>query len=254
MASSRLVAFIHILLNISQVGACILFIRLDDLLVFALAAALVGKWRVVSFNPHRLWRNLRANSCDLIVIVSTVLLMYSYRGHLGVFTGLAIFLLAWLLLIKPAKSPALVALQGACCHFLGLTTLWLVGLERGWHGLIVLPLVGLIAYSSTRHLGVPLEADEDSRERIVIPLVWAVLMVQLAWLSWVWSITYRLPGGVLIPQFPLVGTALGYFAVSHLFTHPESRRRLHGALVAQQFLFCLLVVLAIITLTPWSTR
>lgn len=252
MANTRLASFLHVTLNILQAAAAAAFIQLN-LLVLALLVALVGKWRVVSINPYRLWRNIRANSCDIIVTGSTVLLMNFYSQSLILLGILSAFLLIWLVFIKPASGRGAVALQAACCQFFGMSAVWLIAVERGWHGLLVLGLTAAISYSAARHIGLPLGSDQR-QERSILPLIWAVLITELGWLAWVWSITYRLPGDFLVPQIALLSTVLGYFSAQYMFAQTGQRRRLPSSFIWAQVFFFVLVLVAIIVLTPWTAR
>lgn len=251
MASKRWISVAHTFLTLAQVGMALLFVRLE-LLPLALLAALAGKWRVVSSHPYRLWRNLRANSCDIIVITAGVLSMDFYRASTGLMIGFALFLLVWLLLLKPAESRLAVAIQAACCQFLGLSVVWLYGLERGLSGFVAIVLAAAIAYSAARHLSLVVSED-NSPERRILPFIWTALIIQLAWLSWLWAVTYRLPGGLLIPQISLLSTILGFFAVQAFFSDAAKRRRLSSGLIWQQVFFCLIMVLAIVIMTPWTS-
>jgi hypothetical protein len=250
MRSKKLVTFTHGLLTVAQVGAALLFIRLE-LPLLALIAALAGKWRIFSWHPYRLWRNLKANSCDAIVIASSVLAMDFYRNRVWVVAFFGLFLVVWLLFIKPASSRPAVAFQAACCHLLGLSVLWLNGVEQGLNGAIAVILAAMVGYGGARHLTQTLGIDEPAH-RDMIALTWAILISQLAWLSWLWSVIYHLPGGILLPQIALLGSVLGYFAAYHIYQLPQHKRRLPTRLITQQVFFCLVVVLAIIALTPWT--
>lgn len=250
MPSKRLITLTHNLLTISQVAAALLFVRLE-LSLLALAAALAGKWRIFSWHPYRLWRNLKSNSCDVIVITSSVLAMDFYRQRVWILAFFGLFLAVWLLFIKPASSRPAVAFQAACCHLLGLSAIWLNGVEQGMNGIIAILATAMVAYGSARHLTQALGINE-SAHRNMVAITWAVLVAQLAWLSWLWSVVYHLPGDILLPQIALLSTVLGYFAAYHIYQLPQYRRRLPSKLVFQQVAFCLIVVAAIIALTPWT--
>ncbi len=245
----HLVVTIHAGLTIAQVLAALLFIELK-LLPLALLAALSGKWRVFSIYPYRFLRNLRANSCDVIVIISSVVLMHFYVSRPWILAAHTVFLSAWLLFLKPARSRVAIAAQAACCQFLGLTALWLMGVEQGLVGVVAIAGAAGISYFSARHLSNAISGEDATRRRIMA-LAWAVMTTQLAWLCWTWSITYRLPGELLIPQYSLIAVFLGYFASHHMFVFRDHKRRLPTGFIVQQSGLFALVLAAIIILTPW---
>lgn len=247
--TKRLLTFTHAALTIAQALGAVLLVKLG-LLPLALLAAIAGKWRVFSLNPYRLLRNIRANLCDITVILSSVLLMDIYRT-LPIFLGVfAIFLVIWLLFIKPASSRSAIAIQAACCQFFGLTALWLQGTEQGLSGFLVIVTAAIIAYGAGRQLAMTI--SNFYGERSVLPIVWAVLTAELAWLSWLWSITYHIPGGLLIPQIALLTIVIGYFASYHMFAYADHKRRLPVGFIWQQLFFFFVVLLSIIGFTPWT--
>lgn len=252
MLSKPIANTLHLLLVVAQASAVAALIQLD-ILVLALAVAVIGKWRVMSFSPYRFWRNLRSNSCDLIVLISLVLIMDFYIAKIALFGGFTLFMLLWLLVIKPGTSSTMVKFQAFCCQFIGLSALWLVVVENGVLGIIALPLSGIITYSAARH-GLTAVAD-DTQERSVLPIIWSMVMLQLSWLAWLWSITYSIPGGVLVPQIAVLSSVFGYFAIQNVdAASGQGKRRLSPAIIWQQAFFFAVALVAIVALTPWSTR
>lgn len=253
-SKTKLIIRLHNLLNVGVVIA-VTYCMYLQLLPLAIVIALSSKWRILNPNPHRLLRSLRANACDLIVITSTVLLMDIYRvpsGSLIPLFLLAGFLLLWLLVIKPRETPAASIAQAACCQTLGLGALWLYGVTSNEIPSVIAIMIGaIIGGVSARHALQFYDAKTAGYDlRSTVTFVWALLVAQLSWLAWTWSISYQLYS-LIIPQIVILTTFVGYFAVQTVNQNPRASKATRQQLALRQLLFFGLLVSAIMVLTPW---
>lgn len=243
------IAFLHVLLTLGQ-GLVAIGLILIDLLPLAIAVGLAGKWRVITFNIYRLARNLKSNSCDIIVILGLILSADSFKQNEYIFGISSAMLLLWLVVIKPKSSRAAIIIQSAICQWVGLSTIWLVGVDQDLPGFFAIPMAALVGYSSARHFATAFY-EEDTPERRILPVAWAFVITQLAWISWVWAVTYRLPGDLFISQIALISTLLAYFAIWHIYEYPDYKRKIPKGYVWKQTLFFTMLMVAIMVLTPW---
>ncbi len=224
-----------------------------DLAGLAYLVVIASKWRVVAVNPRFWIANLRSNSCDIIIGLSTVALMSSspVNSLLGVNLLLAFLYGVWLVAIKPRSGRAIIGLQAFLCQLYGLTTLYLL-LDFAitsftW---VVIILAWLVARASARHF-LSGYKDDDVKDKAVIIELWSFLVAQFAWVFWVWNVIYVLPGSVFaLPLIGLVVSAVAYVAGA---TFNESQKgKLEKRFVTQQVIFLSAVLLLVIVFTRWT--
>jgi hypothetical protein len=179
----------------------------------AFALVLLSKWRVLAVRPRYWFAHVQANMVDLIVSLSFVVLLYAAGGSGGrtvVVTQiiLTILYILWLLVLKPRTRRALVVAQAAVALFIGTAALYMGAYE--WPSSVVVAMMWIIGYSSARHVLAAYSEDQLT----FISFMWALLMAELGWLAYHWTIAYHLPfvSGIELPQVALVAIALGFMA------------------------------------------
>ncbi len=251
---TRLIVQLHNILNVGVVLAVTYFVYLE-LLPLALLVALSSKWRILSANPYRVVRSLRANACDLIVITSTVLLMDLYsapRATLIPVGVLMISLLVWLLVVKPLEAHRAAIAQAFYCQTIGLTALWLYGVSaHDLPGILAVAAGALIGAVSARHALQFYEAPQEFNMRSTVSYAWGIVIAQLSWLTWMWSVTYRLQTQLIIPQIVLLSGVLGYFAWHTISQDPKSTKKQRRQTALRQAFYFGILAGAILVLTPW---
>ncbi|HEX4662089.1 MAG TPA: hypothetical protein VH144_00580, partial [Candidatus Saccharimonadales bacterium] len=70
----------------------------------------------------------------------------------------------------------------------------------------------LVSYIAARHM---LSAHEEEHVE-TIALTWALLMAELAWFCYHWTLAYPLLGGITIPQFAAL-SSVSAFAMYNLY-------------------------------------
>lgn len=249
MDKTNTIIWLHRLINFGLVVTVTVFIHLE-LLPLALTAVAISKWRIFSIKPHRLRRNLRANACDLIVIISTVLLIDLYIGSFMSLI-LAVFLAIWLIVIKPWSGFSAIVLQAGLCQAVGLSALWFYGVEKmSLSSYATIVIASAIGYYTARHALQPAAIDAGL-ERKVISVVWAIVVAELAWLSWLWSISYRITADISVPQIVLTTFLLGYLALETIKKYRDGSKTMRRNLSLRQAGTFLLFTIAIMLLTPW---
>jgi hypothetical protein len=251
---TRLIAQLHNVLNIGVVLAVTYFIHLE-LLPLALLVALSSKWRMLSRNPYRVIRSLRANACDLIVIISTVLLMDLYsapRATLVPVAVLVVSLLIWLLVVKPLEAPRAALAQALYCQTIGLAALWLYGVStHELPGIATVAASAVIGAVSARHALQFYDGLPEFDVRSTVSFVWGVVLAQIGWLAWMWSVAYRLHTQIIIPQIVLLAGVLGYFAWQTVCQNYKATKAQRRQMALKQALYFGILASAILVLTPW---
>src|SRR5487761_1647324 len=91
----------------------------------ALAIILVSKWRMFAVRPRYWLANIRANSVDILVGVSILVLMVHSGSQIWelILTGMYAI---WLIVIKPASGSLMVSAQAMVGQLLALLALFII--------------------------------------------------------------------------------------------------------------------------------
>ena len=188
--------------------------------VFAIILVLLSKWRVVAVRPRYWWLNLKANLVDFTVGISLALLVYiaNPAGGSANFWQiiLTIIYATWLVAIKPLSSSIATEVQALFATFFGAFALSLTTAQ-------IDPIVGviisfIIGYGATRHVLI----QSDDRDFTFITFIFGMMMSELYWIFYHWTIAYQLGrassvgffSSFAIPQFPIVAGIM-LFVFSH---------------------------------------
>jgi hypothetical protein len=242
---------IYILQNLA-VPIVVFFLVSRNLAPIAYAVVLVSKWRIVAVGPHFWLPNLRSNACDIIVGLSTVALMSSAPvSQTDIINPLLTILYAvWLLFIKPRSGTAIVAAQAFIAQFYGLLCLYLLldhSISSGFSWIVIL-VSWIIGRSAARHF---LSIYPDYEAKSVIISLWGFLVVQLAWVFWMWNVIYVLPMNLFaIPLMALLTSVLGYVAAA-FFSHSQ-RNLISTQFIVQQGVFLTAIIGLVLLFTNWT--
>lgn len=200
----------HVLLNLAYAGLLfgLIVAYRDQPPYLAFLVVLLSKWRVLAVRPRFWFANIQANCVDLLVGLSTVTLLWMSNGSIGVQLALTLFFALWLIVIKPHAKRSWVIIQAAIMQAISLTALFSfayllpasVATVIGW----------LIGYIAARHALVSFKDEED---RTLLSLTWGLIVAELSWLSYHWTIAYTLSGELKIPQVAIVVGLLGFLAM-----------------------------------------
>ncbi len=224
--------------------ALLLLIHNFDSLYPALALVLLSKWRILALRPRFWWVNIKANAVDIMVGVSVVGLMYLSMSSLPLQILLAVGYGVWLLYLKPRSDASSILLQAGFAQFLALTVLF--SLSTVVNDLLVILACWVIGYSAARHL--VSSYNEDSID--LLSSLWGLMIAQLGWLFYHWTIVYDIGLPIKIPQIALVVLVLG-FVVARLYTASKSDR-LSESLLRTMSIFGLLLLLIILLFSRWD--
>ena len=200
---------IYIILNLALATAVLLLVRnFSDLPGLAYLLVLVSKWRVFAVRPRFWFANLQANVVDLLVGLSAITLIWQATDAIVLQIGLAVGFAIWLLVLKPRSSRTWVLLQSAVAQFVAVTAL--LGLGYQWPSWAIVLIMWIIGYSVARHVLTSYEEDEVT----LLSLIWGLIVAELGWLAYHWTIAYALPSSnvidLQIPQMAIILAALGY--------------------------------------------
>jgi hypothetical protein len=242
---------IYTVLNIALAIAVVVVIRYTGSIGFAIGLVILSKWRVFAVRPRFWWANLRSNLVDFIVSISFVLHMFIVNDAiiaeprklllLGVLTLLYI---GWLLFIKPRSKRAYIAVQAGAAVLLGTSALF--ALSYNWPVSIVVLFMWLIGYTAARHI---LSAYDDETHGLFLSLAWGVVMAQLGWVAYHWTIAYSLPfsSNLHLAQVTIFATLMSFLAFkSYDSFHKHAKIRMTDIILP--LLFTLSVILVLLVL------
>lgn len=242
---------IYTVLNIALAIAVVMVIRYTDSVGFAIGLVVLSKWRVFAVRPRFWWANLRSNMVDFIVSISFVLHMYIVNSAaiedsrklllLGILTLLYI---GWLLFIKPRSKRAFIAVQAGVAVLLGTSALFAV--SYNWPVSIVVLAMWLIGYTAARHT---LSSYDDETHGLFLSLVWGLILAEVAWVAYHWTIAYSLPlvTSLHIPQVAIITTLMSFLAFKAYDSfHKNAKIRISDIILPLLFTLSVILVLLIV--------
>lgn len=199
---------VYISLNVALAVAILVIVQTVASPIPALLLVLLSKWRVFAVRPRYWAANIQANLVDVIVSISTVVLMYSVGtlpGGLLIQIGISILYILWLVILKPKSSRRMIVAQAGVALAAGTMALFVV--SYGWAVEYVVITMGLIGYVTARH--VLTQYEEDHLQ--FLSTMWAFVMASLAWVLSHWVIAYTVAFiDVRIPQAVFIVVAFAF--------------------------------------------
>jgi hypothetical protein len=242
---------VYTVLNIALAVAVVIVIRYTGSIGFAIGLVVLSKWRVFAVRPRFWWANLRSNLVDFIVSISFVLHMYIVNDatiaeprKLLLLAILTVLYIGWLLFIKPRSKRAFIAVQAGSAVLLGTSALY--ALSYSWPASLVVLAMWLIGYTAARHI---LSAYDDETHGLFLSLAWGVILAQLGWVAYHWTIAYNLPfvTTLHIPQVAILATLMSFLAFkSYDSFHKNAKIRINDIILP--LLFTLSVALVLLTI------
>jgi hypothetical protein len=241
---SKLGELAYVAINALLPIVLLLLVHNFDSIYPALALVLLSKWRILALRPRFWWINIKANAVDLMVGISVVGLLYLSMASLPVQIVIMIGYGAWLLWLKPRSSLHAILLQAGTAQFLGITVLFSIST------ILFEPLVVLgcwiIGYATARHVVTSFE--EDSVD--FISCLWGLVVAQLGWLLYQWTIVYDVGLPVKIPQISLMLLVIS-FVVMRVY-RAVKQRRLADASVRMNVIFAMVLLAIILIFARWD--
>lgn len=242
---------VYTVLNIALAIAVLVVIRYTGSVGFAIGLVVLSKWRVFAVRPRFWWANLRSNLVDFIVSISFVLHMYIVNDALItdprkvlLLIVLTLLYMGWLLIIKPRSKRTYIAVQAGAAVLLGTSALFAISFS--WPVSIVVLAMWLIGYTAARHI---LSAYDAETHGLFLSLAWGVILSELAWVAYHWTIAYNLPfiTTLHIPQVAIIASLMSFLAFkSYDSFYKNAKIRINDIILPLLFTLSVLVVLLVI--------
>lgn len=200
---SALSEIIYAGLNIGLAVAVLAVVWATSSPLPAFGLILLSKWRVLAVRPRFWFANIQANLVDFIVSISFVIILYGLEsvGQHAVIAQvvLTVFYIAWLLVLKPRSQKTALLAQAATALFVGTVALYSVSFA--WPATAVVVGMWLIGYVSARHVLAFYKEDHI----VFLSLLWGVVLAQIGWVAYHWTIAYSLPFvSIQLPQVAII--------------------------------------------------
>lgn len=210
---------LHVLYRAALPIVVFVLVRLDIGLWLPILVIMLSKWRIFAVRP-RFWpANLRANSVDIMVGISTVVFMTNTESmKMQLFWAVLYGL--WLIFIKPRSSMLYVSLQAGIGQLYGLMAFFLVRSDRSLFELVL--VTGFICYLSARHF---FDSFNEPYAKM-LAYIWGYFAAALVWVLGHMLVVYPKPDGV-VTMPTLMLSAIGYsLAAVYYLEHFDRLSRL----------------------------
>lgn len=207
---SRVSEITYVALNIALAIAILVIVRTVEASWLAYMVVLLGKWRALAVRPRFWFANLVANMVDIIVGLSTVVLMYAAENILWLQIAIVVLYTAWLLFIKPRSRRSYVAVQAGVAGFVGITALsiqsatWFDGVDP----FLFVTGMWVIGYVCTRHV----LGSYDEPMTKIYSMIAALFSAEMGWISYHWLFAYRGFGEIKLSQLAVYMALFGLVA------------------------------------------
>ena len=185
---SRLSESAYVALNVGLAATLLIVVLAVQSPWLAFAIIILSKWRTLAVRPRFWYANIVANMVDIIVGISTVILLYGASGSLWLQLVLTAFYAGWLLFIKPRSKRKFVAIQAGTAVFVGITALSMV--SYSWDALFFVAAMWVITFSGARHV----LGSYDEPMTMIYSLITGFIGAELAWIGFHWLMAYPIPG------------------------------------------------------------
>ncbi len=232
--------FLHLTLLVVLPLVVFVLVRLN-FVQLALAVVVLSKWRMLAVRPRFWAANVRANAVDIMVGLSVVLFMTHAANDLWIQLLWVVLYAVWLIVIKPASSTLMVAIQAALGQLAALTALYLAWTNGPLYGLTL--LTGIICFMAARHF---FDAFDEPYAKM-LSYTWGYFGAALAWLLGHWLIFYG-----VISQPTLLLSVLGYGLAGMYYLDHQGRL---GKGVRRQLVFIMIaVVVVVLAFSDWGDK
>lgn len=228
---------IHKLLNIALPIGLLLLIRLD-LVELSVLIVLFSKWRVFLVRPRHMLANLRTNAVDIVVKLSTLSFMIQSE-HLSQQIAWTAWYIVWLVVIKGGSSKYWVTTQAVAGQILGLSAIF--SYSNTINDLVLMIVVWFLSLASAKHF---FSSYEETMGPVKSQL-WALFVVQLAWILNRWILVY-----IFVPQVIFIVAVVGYCLGS--IYDAQKQDKLKSSFVRQQVIMSSLILVLIIFFADWQ--
>ena len=209
-------------------------VRLDFV---PLAFILIGlsKWRMLVVRPRFWLANIRANSIDIIVGVSSLIFMTQTNSALWQFVWALVYAL-WLVLLKPRSTVLYTSLQAAVGFVLGLTALYVAWPDAPLYWLVL--ATGGVCFLAARHF---FDSFDEPYARL-LSYLWGYFGAAVTWLLGHLLIVYPGKSGFIAQPLVLLVVIGAALATAYYLDHFDR----FAAFAKKQILFVSLGVVLLL--------
>lgn len=210
----------YIALNLAYAAALLILVLLFNPPWIAYLVVILSKWRTLAVRPRYWFANLQANLVDALVVGSFVTLMWRADTNLWLQIVLAVLLAVWLTIVKPQSKRQWVLVQAFVCQAISLMALF----SLAYHTIASVIVLGawLVGYSSARHA---LSSYSEESDRTLLSLAWSLIIAELGWLGYHWTIAYTIYDQVKVPEVAVTTSLLGFLAIRIYETYRSDDKR-----------------------------
>lgn len=234
----------YLVINALLPVVLVLLVRNFDSPTIALALVLLSKWRILALRPRFWWMNIKANAVDLLVGLSVVVLLYLAMASWPLQLVIALGYTVWLLWLKQRSDLGSILTQAGVAQFVALTALF--SISTTVVDLAVVAGCWVIGYAATRHVLTAFEEPSIA----VLSCMWGLVVAQLGWLLYHWTVVYDIGLPIKIPQIALVVLVVS-FAVARLYAALK-QDRLQANMVRMNTIFTVVLLLIIFIFARWD--
>lgn len=181
-----------------------------DLPWVALSLVVLSKWRMFMVRPRFWWTNVLSNLTDMIFGIGFVILIWMAGSNEIFQVAFTLLYAIWQIFVKPKSGRVWIMTQAAIAQLVGIwaifATAHLIPTEISLP--VVILLCFIVGFSVARH--VFLAIREDSRD--LLSLAWGLVIAELGFIGFHWTIAYSIFGMIKIPQIAIIDLALAYLA------------------------------------------
>lgn len=245
----------YVLLNIALAIISILVTIISGSWIFGILLVLFSKWRVFAVRPRYWWPGIKANLADIIVGTSTILLTYFAWVNFNssslanpLYLILAIAYILWLVFLKPRSDERSTEWQSLIAIFLGSFAITLVATGEILGSIFATVATFIVSFFAMRHVLVQAEASQPTT---LINFSFALVLSELAWISFHWTRVYRVSLDILpvfqLPQIAIVNTILAFLFIRAYksFLRHDGKITRHDILAPLIFSVLILLVMLI---------
>ncbi len=236
---------LHVGVNIIFALVLFLFVRYWNLAFLAAFLVLLSKWRILAVQPRFWLPNLKTNLADIVVGLSTVILLFQAESDAIAIFWMVLYL-GWLLFLKPQTSDLMVGVQALWSQFLGILTIFAMPfmLEYSFVGIL---LVWVVAWSTARHFS----SNYEEPHYKALSMVWGFLVAQLAWIGFHWISYYQL-FGLNVSNVALIVTVMA--GVLGALYHAYKVEKVNKSVVVENAIFGAVLLALILATSSWTTQ
>lgn len=240
---NRVSEAIYLGLNALLPIAVFALVELFDPPYLAIGLVLLSKWRIFALRPRYWWVSIKANMVDVLVGLSTVGLLYLAGEQFALKLLVTLAYAAWLLVLKPRSNAQGIMLQAGVAQFVSLVVLFhFYRLPEA----MVLFGCWAIGYIAARHV----VSNYEEPHIELMSALWGLVLAQLGWVAWRWTIAYNLGLPILIPQIALIMLVIGFCAAR--MYHANKHDRMTPSMLRGTAIFGAALLVVILLFSPWD--